>query len=317
MSINLFKNAFDRFVLAFADKFIYLMNWVEPIRISMAKSLWRDYPELVMDKRFHGNLLCCMAKAVEFTPELITELLRDEKFSVAFMRAFSKRWHDSEIPSSVLELVHHATQMSMSYGQEGEDIILLRLLDMTKHGFYVDIGAHHPIRFSNTYALYKAGWCGLNVDATPGSMEIFRTVRPRDINVEGAVSDKVRPMLFHVFEEGPLNTFDAVLAAGYVNLGWKLLHTQQITPCSLATLLAEHLPAGQTIDLMSLDVEGEELGVLASNDWDRYRPGTIVLEVLDTSLAQLEAAPTVKFLREKGYVPVAKLLNSTIMQLEA
>lgn len=317
MSINFSENVFNRFFLAFAEKFVYLMSRIGPIRMSMAKSLWRDYPELVTDKLFHKNLLSYMAKAVEFSPELITDIFRDEKFCVAFMSAFSKRWHDSEIPLSVLELVHHATQMSMSYGQEGEDIILLRLLDITKNGFYVDIGAHHPIRFSNTYALYKAGWCGLNVDATPGSMEIFRTVRPRDINVEGAVSDKVRPMLFHVFEEGALNTFDEVLAAGYVNLGWKLLRTQQITPCSLATLFAEHLPAGQTIDLMSLDVEGEELGVLASNDWDRYRPRTIVLEVLDTSLAQLEAAPTVKFLREKGYVPVAKLLNSTIMQLEA
>ncbi len=151
---------------ALAGSALRLATRIEPIRMSMAKSLWRDYPELIMDKRVHGSLLGSMAKEVEFTPELMTEFLRDEKFSVAFMRAFSKRWNDSEIPSSVLELVHHATQMSMSYGQEGEDIILLRLLDISKNGFYVDIGAHHPIRFSNTYALYKAGWCGLNVDAT-------------------------------------------------------------------------------------------------------------------------------------------------------
>ena len=118
-----------------AGSVLRLAMRTEPIRMLMAKSLWRDYPELIMDKRFHGNLLDSMAKAVEFTPELITELLRDDKFSVAFMRAFSKRWHDSEIPSSVLELVHHATQMSMSYGQEGEDIILLRLLDISKNGF--------------------------------------------------------------------------------------------------------------------------------------------------------------------------------------
>ena len=38
-----------------------------------------------------------------------------------------------------------------SFSQEGEDQILERLLDSNSNGFYVDIGAHHPIKFSNTY----------------------------------------------------------------------------------------------------------------------------------------------------------------------
>ena len=38
-----------------------------------------------------------------------------------------------------------------SYSQEGEDILLYRIFEECKSGFYVDIGAHHPKRFSNTY----------------------------------------------------------------------------------------------------------------------------------------------------------------------
>lgn len=286
-------------------------------RTVVANFVCRSYPDLIFDDRFHPIFLQAIAQSAESSPDLIKDLLCDDKFCYAFLRAFSERWHDTIIPEEIIDLLHYATRASIGYGQEGEDLILLRLLDMSKPGFYVDIGAHHPIRFSNTYAFYRAGWSGLNVDATPGSMKIFQALRPRDTNVEVAVSDSTHPMLFHVFKEGALNTFDASLAAEYMRQGWDLLYTKEVTPRSLASVLDEYLPIGQSIELMSLDVEGGELSVLESNDWERFRPGIIVLEVLDTSLAHLDNAPAVQFLKRIGYVPVAKLLNSTIMRVES
>lgn len=53
-----------------------------------------------------------------------------------------------------------------------------------KIGFYVDVGAHHPMRFSNTYFFYRMGWSGINIDAMPGSMKEFKKYRRRDINLE-------------------------------------------------------------------------------------------------------------------------------------
>ena len=76
---------------------------------------------------------------------------------------------------------------NLSYSQNGEDRILHRIFENQKSGFYVDIGAHHPFRFSNTFLFYKMGWKGINVDAMPKSMEIFKRFRPRDINLELAV----------------------------------------------------------------------------------------------------------------------------------
>ena len=290
---------------------------MKSLRTRIANFMWRSCPDLISDDRFRRNLLQAMTHSVESTPNLLKDLLHDDMFCNAFLRAFSERWHDTVIPEELMELLHYTTRASIGYGQEGEDLILLRLLDMSKPGFYVDIGAHHPIRFSNTYAFYRAGWSGLNVDATPGSMKIFQALRPRDTNVEVAVSDNTQPMLFHVFKEGALNTFDASLAAEYMRQGWDLLYTKEVTPRSLASVLDEYLPIGQSIELMSLDVEGGELSVLESNDWKRFRPGIIVLEVLDTSLAHLDKAPAVQFLKRIGYVPVAKLLNSTIMRVES
>src|SRR5262249_32770188 len=76
-----------------------------------------------------------------------------------------------------------------SYSQEGEDMILNRIFGEKKSGFYVDVGAYHPKRFSNTYFFYKKGWRGINIDAMPGSMKPFNAKRNRDINVETPVSD--------------------------------------------------------------------------------------------------------------------------------
>ena len=47
------------------------------------------------------------------------------------------------------------------YPQEGEDLVAARLLGDGDNGFYVDVGAHHPIGHSNTYLFYRRGWRGI------------------------------------------------------------------------------------------------------------------------------------------------------------
>lgn len=74
--------------------------------------------------------------------------------------------------------------ISHFYSQEGEDMVLRKIFKNQKKGFYVDIGAHHPKRFSNTHLLYKKGWKGINIDVTPGSIKLFNQLRPRDTNLE-------------------------------------------------------------------------------------------------------------------------------------
>lgn len=71
------------------------------------------------------------------------------------------------------------------YSQDGEDTLLTAFYESQPEykGFYVDIGALHPLRFSNTQIFYDRGWHGINIDATPGSMKLFNKVRPNDINI--------------------------------------------------------------------------------------------------------------------------------------
>ena len=90
------------------------------------------------------------------------------------------------VPSFVKKhwIEEHEKQIDVFYSQQGEDIILHRMFEWQEQGFYIDVGAHHPTRFSNTYKFYKRGWTGINVDAMPGSMTAFNRLRPKDINIE-------------------------------------------------------------------------------------------------------------------------------------
>ena len=99
-----------------------------------------------------------------------------------------------------------------SYSQEGEDMILIRLFEKQEKGFYVDVGAHHPQRFSNTCFFYKKGWWGINLDAMPGSMKKFIRKRPKDINLEIAISDKEQILKYYIFNEKALSSFSKELS---------------------------------------------------------------------------------------------------------
>jgi FkbM family methyltransferase len=191
-------------------------------------------------------------------------------------------------------------------------MVLSRLFEEKSAGFYVDIGAHHPSRFSNSYLFYLKGWRGINVDAMPGSMKDFRRVRPRDCNIEALVSSRPGTRTYYLFNEPAINTCDDVLARARNGLAhFRLTGTKAIEAKSLAALLEKHLVTDQKIDFMSIDVEGLDLDVLQSNNWDKFVPTVILTE--EYSVASLEAAfksSTALFLRDRGYELFAKTVNT-------
>ena len=209
-----------------------------------------------------------------------------------------------------------AMDPNICYGQDGEDLILNRLLDGQAQGFFVDVGAHHPVRFSNTYLFYKRGWRGINIDAMPGSMKKFDKVRPRDNNIECGVAGSSGWLMYHRFNEPALNTFDAAEAEYKNKPPYQLIDVVKVAVERLDTLLQKHLPAGQQIDFLSVDVEGKDEEVLHSNDWIRFRPRFILAETLRTDILSLGECPVVQFLRDVGYKPVGKAYNTSFFARE-
>lgn len=207
------------------------------------------------------------------------------------------------------------TYAKESYSQEGEDMLLERFFEHRQTGFYVDVGAHHPRRFSNTYRLYRRGWRGINIDANPGSMKMFERLRPKDINLEAAVSSTHQEMTYYVFNEPALNTFKKDLAESHGG-NYSIIREIKIETIPLWHLLDQHLPPNTGIDLLTVDVEGLDYDVLRSNDWSRYLPEFILVECLGGStLDHASSDPVAKLLMGQHYSLIAKTMNTVLFRL--
>ena len=207
-----------------------------------------------------------------------------------------------------------------SHSELGEDMMIRGILhhmgmDWGHKGVYVDIGAHHPVSNSNTWHFYRCGWSGINVDATPGSMELFKTLRPRDVNLECCVVPQESvSMTFYCFDNPLLNTLDASAAKEVTDSGRARLLREELVPAlTVDRLLTAHLPAGQTLDLLSIDIEGVDELVLRSMDWSKWRPKVIVFERHDIDLGSLGADLLIRYLQSQSYVISGGCRYSIIM----
>jgi FkbM family methyltransferase len=227
------------------------------------------------------------------------------------------------IPKPVRSAIKHLSNMVLwdswatrTWSQEGEDRILQRIFENRQVGFYVDIGAHHPQRFSNTYLFYKHGWSGINIDAMPGSMQSFNQVRPRDINLELGIADQKAELDYYVFNEPALNGFLSGLSQERhtAESAYLIEDIVKVNVMPLREVLDQYLPAGQGIDFMSVDVEGLDFEVLKSNDWDSYRPSFVLAEVLGSSLHEIQRNKISQFMNNIGYVLYAKCMNTVFFK---
>jgi FkbM family methyltransferase len=203
----------------------------------------------------------------------------------------------------------------LSHSLFGEDMVVRSLLGNRKDGFYVDVGAHHPVFDSNTYHLYNVGWKGINIDAAPGSMVLFRVLRPRDANLEVCISTGKKKEVFYLFDSAEYNTVDPEMAERAQLSGRILKGTCEVEAATLDSILDEYLPSGTHIDYLNIDIEGLDEVVLQSMDWQRYRPSVISFEHHVEEIKDLREIPVIRFLNDKGYRFEGKCGSTFIVSL--
>lgn len=200
---------------------------------------------------------------------------------------------------------------NQSYSQEGEDVLLKRIFDKKEsEGFYVDIGAHDPIRFSNTYSFYLQGWKGINIDPLPGSSAKFKDLRPNDISLEVGISSNEGKMRYYMFEEHAFNTFSDQTCEMHKKKS-RLVEAKEIKTYKLSSILSEHCHH-QEIDFMSVDVEGLEIEVLDSNDWNAFSPKVVLIEDFKFQINNDQLTPTDMYMQAKGYKVFSKMFHSVL-----
>jgi FkbM family methyltransferase len=185
------------------------------------------------------------------------------------------------------------------FSQTGEDTIIRNVLPEF-NGYYVDVGCNEPITISNTFRLYLEGWTGLNIDANERLIQKFRKIRKRDKSITAAVSDEEKEVTLYLSDNPAVSTIDSG-ELKHLKKFWDYPEQVTVKTRTLNSILDEHLPTGQKIDLMTIDVEGHDLNVLKSVDLNKYRPKLIVIEMHRFTFEDFEQNPVYQHLRRHGY----------------
>ncbi|WP_341882971.1 FkbM family methyltransferase [Synechococcus sp. UW140] len=181
-------------------------------------------------------------------------------------------------------------------GLNGLDKKLIEMINPLPdmHGYFIELGANDGLNQSNTYKLQKDfGWSGLLIE--PSSLQFAKCVKNRSFGNIPAIKcaacvpfgyvDKFVEMeeanLMSVAKGLNVSDHDAISHAdiGKQFLADSRLRFQYGAIARTLTSLLDEAKAPNCIDLLSLDVEGNELAVLQGLDFYRYKPKWILVEV--------------------------------------
>lgn len=186
----------------------------------------------------------------------------------------------------------------LSYSRAGEDLVINEIFKSKGTGTYIDIGCHDPIKNSNSYLFYNKGWRGLNIDANEEKINLLNIVKPLDVNINLAVSSEKGEIEYLEIEgDDSMNTTKTEFYNNFIkDQNYNIKKKSFIRCDSLKNILETHLEFSE-IDFMTIDVEGSELEILNSNNWNKFKPKVLLIE---TEIENFDFVTN----------PIFKLLNS-------
>ena len=212
--------------------------------------------------------------------------------------------------TAIGERLYGLVNSKTSYSQFGEDLHIASYyarLAYEKHipvrnGCIVDVGAFRPVMFSNTYYFYRRGWRSINIDPTPGSKAIFDRVRPKDTNLEFAIATSDGVGTFYSFGAPCVfNTMDPETAQNTAETTGIVPKEYKVEKWRLESVLDRYLN-GQAFELLTIDAEGYDIEVLGSNNFSKYRPRLIMVEVHGAALESIRENEVIRYCTQCGYV---------------
>jgi len=166
----------------------------------------------------------------------------------------------------------------ITYAQNREDYIIKAFFENVDHGFYIDIGANHPVDDSVTKTFYDEGWSGINVEPNARLHKLLQKERPRDVNLPLAISCKSDKLEFRQYEGYYAGLSTASDRMKNENKKEILFSDIEVDAITLADLFDKYISENTTVNFLKIDVEGYEREVIESNNWKKYRPQLICIE---------------------------------------
>jgi FkbM family methyltransferase len=171
-------------------------------------------------------------------------------------------------------------------------------------GYFVDIGAHDGTTFSNSRFFEELGWTGVCVEPNPIIFEQLQSVRSCKC-MKKAVSDKTGHAQFFQIIEGA--DMLSGLVEEFSQNGIKNIYNnledigEGFDYIDVELELFENIVDQIEIDFLSVDTEGNELKILQTIDFDKYKIKVITVENNEYDNRFVD------FLTSKGYQFVVRL----------
>lgn len=148
------------------------------------------------------------------------------------------------------------------------------VLDGQEPPVYVDLGCAHPINKSLTHFVRDLGWRGVAVDGNGDYEKDWAQVGYRSHLFITVLSNK--PSARFVTHENAFTSRISESEAMDRPEQWGIKRVEERQCLALESiLLAFEI---ERIDLLTIDLEGAELEVLQTLDWERHNPSFIIAE---------------------------------------
>lgn len=173
-----------------------------------------------------------------------------------------------------------------SVSQSGEDGILKYILSTLHYQMedvtYVDLGANHAQFLSNTYGLYTMGARGVLVEANPHIIPELETNRRGDIILNKCVGlNEDQEIDFYILNGDGLSTpsYEAAQECIRRNSDLEIVDIVKIRTIAVNDIFTRYLKKAPTV--LNIDIEGNEIEILKSIDFEKYRPLVIICEMIE------------------------------------
>lgn len=204
------------------------------------------------------------------------------------------------------------------FGQYAEDVIVRKLFFKVTSGRYLDIGAYHPFKFSNTAFFWLRGWTGINIDANPKSIELFRRHRKHDTNIWAAIipeSQKtagVENVNLHL----PISNNENIEISAMGTADSSKIHdnTKYLNVRVPAMSVNEILKKYEVteLDLLNIDIEGYDELIIKDFDFNLCIPKTIIIEDFSKDFNTLVKSDITTYLESKEYKLIGRVGWSSV-----
>ena len=186
-----------------------------------------------------------------------------------------------------LKKIYYEKYSKKSYSLSNVDLVIERIFKKKKKGIFIDVGCNHPIKYNNTYLLYKKGWNGINIDLDYESIKQFNELRTRDINIQTLVTsfDDEEKDLYFYHNRSAINTISKELVESRNN---NFKEIKKIKGKSLNSIIENSKFKASKIDLMTIDIENYEFEALKNFNFDKFNIDIIVTEITDINIKDLE-----------------------------